>query len=436
MPPRKRPSVGPCWCSCQTRRNPGPRRRRSLLLRRQRLPELSLPASTPPLLVAPPRPDGTATPPVIDWQREAEEASHKQALAAEAQRDQKASGPSKAKPEFGWDRSRVHRVEPIESGGFVVRLNDRCVLVITLWRCPPARSAPSLRAAICSSTWTMRPRRVTGRTPSDRVACAPMTLPEAAALPLAEWESFYVIIGGSAAALTGLMFVVIAVVADAGPRAATPLGISGFVTPTIIHFCAALLISAILSAPWPGHHFVQLALGLMGFGGILYTLAVWRRIRRMTTYTMVFEDWAWHVILPLFAYAVTVASALTVEHETVFALSSSAAPPCCCCSSASTMRGIRRPISPCNAFSASRKSRENSPRGGSIRRHREPAAALFSFRVCAVPRPRSSFHWDRGRALWRRLMKKFCAIYLVHPPAARSGPSWTKRRASSASNRA
>lgn len=147
-----------------------------------------------------------------------------------------------------------------------------------------------------------------------------MTLPEAAALPLAEWESFYVIIGGSAAALTGLMFVVIAVVADAGPRAATPLGISGFVTPTIVHFCAALLISAILSAPWPGHHFVQLALGLMGFGGILYTLAVWRRVRHMTTYTMVFEDWAWHVILPLFAYAVTVASALTVEHETVFAL--------------------------------------------------------------------------------------------------------------------
>lgn len=102
----------------------------------QRLPELSLPASTPPLLVAPPRPDGTATPPVIDWQREAEEASHEQALAAEAQRDQKASGPSKAKPEFGWDRSRVHRVEPIESGGFVVRLNDRCVLVITLLAMP------------------------------------------------------------------------------------------------------------------------------------------------------------------------------------------------------------------------------------------------------------------------------------------------------------
>ena len=89
------------------------------------------------------------------------------------------------------------------------------------------------------------------------VACAPMTLPEAA-LPLAEWESFYVIIGTSAAALTGLTFVVIAVVADAGPRATTPLGIATFITPTIVHFCGALVISSILSAPWHEHLPVQI----------------------------------------------------------------------------------------------------------------------------------------------------------------------------------
>jgi hypothetical protein len=32
---------------------------------------------------------------------------------------------------------------------------------------------------------------------------------------LADWESFYVIVGSSAGALTGLMFVVITLVADA-----------------------------------------------------------------------------------------------------------------------------------------------------------------------------------------------------------------------------
>jgi phosphotransferase system glucose/maltose/N-acetylglucosamine-specific IIC component len=58
----------------------------------------------------------------------------------------------------------------------------------------------------------------------------------------------------------------------------------------------------------------------VGLGGIIYTIAVWRRVRVVTTYTMVFEDWAWHVILPLVAYAVTLVSALAVEHETVLAM--------------------------------------------------------------------------------------------------------------------
>jgi hypothetical protein len=102
----------------------------------QLLPELPVPTSMPPLLIAAPQRDGTVAPPVIDWQHEAEEATRKRALEAEAQRDPKSGDPTKPKPEFGWDRSRVHPVEPIESGGFVVRLSDRCVVVITLLAMP------------------------------------------------------------------------------------------------------------------------------------------------------------------------------------------------------------------------------------------------------------------------------------------------------------
>src|SRR5882724_2558635 len=69
-------------------------------------------------------------------------------------------------------------------------------------------------------------------------------MPEAAKL-LAEWENFYVIVGSSAAALTGLMFVVIALIADSAPAAATPRSIAAYTTPTIVHFCAALLASVI-----------------------------------------------------------------------------------------------------------------------------------------------------------------------------------------------
>src|ERR1700687_509169 len=66
--------------------------------------------------------------------------------------------------------------------------------------------------------------------------------------PLAAWESFYVILGSSAAALTGLQFVVIALGAEkktVGGEATW----SAFATPTIVHFCAVLLIAAIVSTP-------------------------------------------------------------------------------------------------------------------------------------------------------------------------------------------
>ena len=144
--------------------------------------------------------------------------------------------------------------------------------------------------------------------------------PDPALIPLHEWESFYVIIGTSAAALTGLMFVVIAVVADAGPRATSPLGVATFVTPTIVHLCATLLISAILSAPWHEHIAVQLALGACGISGLVYSLMILSCALRVTFYKMVLEDWAWHVVLPLLAYGAILVTAIVFARYTVVGL--------------------------------------------------------------------------------------------------------------------
>ncbi|HZS29133.1 MAG TPA: hypothetical protein VFB76_18040 [Candidatus Angelobacter sp.] len=66
--------------------------------------------------------------------------------------------------------------------------------------------------------------------------------------PLAAWENFYVIVGSSAGALTGLQFVVIALIAE-GRTPGSMREIRAFGSPTIVHFCASLLISAILSSP-------------------------------------------------------------------------------------------------------------------------------------------------------------------------------------------
>jgi hypothetical protein len=98
----------------------------------QRLPE-----SKAPQLIAPPEREETRARPSIDWSREAEETAREHALRAEAQRDHKDdSSPAKPKPEFGWSHSQIHRIEPLEEGGFLVWLNDRCAIVISVMAMP------------------------------------------------------------------------------------------------------------------------------------------------------------------------------------------------------------------------------------------------------------------------------------------------------------
>lgn len=66
------------------------------------------------------------------------------------------------------------------------------------------------------------------------------------------WENFYVIVGSSAGALIGLQFVVITLIADMRiTRGNAQVG-DTFATPTVVHFAVALLLSAVVSAPWNG----------------------------------------------------------------------------------------------------------------------------------------------------------------------------------------
>jgi len=129
---------------------------------------------------------------------------------------------------------------------------------------------------------------------------------------LGEWESFYIIVGSCAGALTGLQFVVIALVADSRHRATSP-EIAAFGTPTVLHFCAALLVSALLSAPWTWFGGAQVALALCGIGGILYTGIVIRRARQTQGYRPELEDWIWHALLPLLAYLTMLIGAIVLS---------------------------------------------------------------------------------------------------------------------------
>jgi hypothetical protein len=136
---------------------------------------------------------------------------------------------------------------------------------------------------------------------------------------LTAWDSFYTIVGSAAGALIGLQFVVVTLIAERPPLRAAEAG-AAFATPTIVHFGAALLLSAVLRAPWQAIIPGAVLWGLMGLCGVAYAVIVARRMRVQTVYRPQFEDWLFHVLLPLAAYAMLALSACAAPFYTREAL--------------------------------------------------------------------------------------------------------------------
>ena len=82
-----------------------------------------------------------------------------------------------------------------------------------------------------------------------------------------------------------------------------------------MHFGIALLVAAILSAPWQVLWNAGLLLDLCGLGGVTYFVIVVRRVRgarHQTDYQPVLEDWLWYTVLPLVSYTALVVAAIVL----------------------------------------------------------------------------------------------------------------------------
>jgi hypothetical protein len=137
---------------------------------------------------------------------------------------------------------------------------------------------------------------------------------------LAGWENFYVIVGSSAGALIGLQFVVMTLIAGRSVARGEAQAGAAFSTPSVVHFGVVLLLSAIISAPWDGIGILAVLWGLVGLSGIVYVAVVARRMRAQTVYKPVFEDWLFHVLLPLAAYAILAGSTFAARSSARTAL--------------------------------------------------------------------------------------------------------------------
>jgi len=154
-----------------------------------------------------------------------------------------------------------------------------------------------------------------------KLDAAPYTSNKSNSMPeLVAWNNFYVIVGSSAGALIGLQFVVVTLIAQTPRAQASAQAGAAFSTPSVVHFGVVLLLSAVSAAPWHQTLFVGAFWGVIGLVGIIYSVIVGIRLRTQKAYKPVFEDWLFHLLVPLLAYALLVVAAFTMSAQLRVAL--------------------------------------------------------------------------------------------------------------------
>jgi hypothetical protein len=127
---------------------------------------------------------------------------------------------------------------------------------------------------------------------------------------LETWHEFYLLIGTAGATLTGLLFVLVSLGArTVAERVST--GVRAFLSPNAVHFCATLIVAAVLIIPNVPSSIVGvfLFLGALGLLGYLAHTKVHRRWRENKLPVV---DWIWYVGLPILSYVLLLVSSVAM----------------------------------------------------------------------------------------------------------------------------
>jgi len=130
-------------------------------------------------------------------------------------------------------------------------------------------------------------------------------------LSLARWANFYVITSTAAAALIGLLFVVITLAAQRRVEDAKKIRV--YLTPTVVHFTSILIVAALLTFPTQTRYSGSLCVGLMGFAGAIYSGLNFSR-RRQENYAK-WRDTIPYAGLPLAGYFLLLSGGIEITND-------------------------------------------------------------------------------------------------------------------------
>lgn len=137
---------------------------------------------------------------------------------------------------------------------------------------------------------------------------------------LAQWHDFYTLIGTASATLVGLIFVAASIGAEVFTHA-HQAGVRSFLSPTVVHFTAILVICLLASMPTPTCAVVGALEACVGVIGLVYSGWVWRRmLKHGIAASIDTVDRLWYALLPIPAYLLVIAAGVALCKQSWFSL--------------------------------------------------------------------------------------------------------------------
>jgi hypothetical protein len=130
-----------------------------------------------------------------------------------------------------------------------------------------------------------------------------------------QWHEFFALIGTAAATLVGLLFVAASIGAGVFTRS-HQAGIRSFLSPTVVHFTAVLIMCLIGTAPSQTPLSLGILLMCAGAIGGAYSSWIWRRMRVYgITPQIDVVDRLWYTFLPMAVYLLIVGAGLRLTWD-------------------------------------------------------------------------------------------------------------------------
>jgi len=137
---------------------------------------------------------------------------------------------------------------------------------------------------------------------------------------LEHWHDFYALTGSASATLVGLMFVAVSI-SDGAFTHQHQMGIRAFLSPTVVHFSAILIVCLISTLPdetWKWCSFLLVITGAIGLG---YCVLLWRRmIHHGFMGTIDAIDRFWYAQLPIVSYLLILVAGIGLYRHAVISL--------------------------------------------------------------------------------------------------------------------